>query len=156
MKARSKLHKHICMKCSTRAKPTVWEHDAPECFVPGTTEKNCPKCAGGDDSPKDFWHDHHCGKHDHMWDHADKACLLGMTRATTEPEMYELDCPGQGPGKAGSSTSSESGGTAQMSRPKIVTCPKCDTNGAKQIADAGGLTGHDEYVCMKCGYEFAA
>ena len=154
------LHKHLCLKCSTRAKPTVWEHDASECFVPHPTAKDCPACTG-DDSSKFFWHKHYCEKHSHEWEHIDKVCLLQKKDEHGAPEVWTLDCPGKGPGKPGASVSpqsasDESGGTAQMSRPrpKIVACPKCNTMSAEQTADAGGITGHDEFVCFKCGYEF--
>lgn len=165
MKARSKLHTHICMKCSIRGNPVVWEHDAPECFVPHPTEKNCPKCSkGGESSPKDFWHDHYCKEHNHMWDHADKACLLKKD-ADGIPDIWTLNCPGRGQGKTDASGSfeSEGGGTAEMSRPKpalpvgrpkgfspnppkadgrreafspkTATCPNCGTQ-AQWVADA--------------------
>lgn len=100
MRVRSKLHQHICMKCSVRGSPTVWEHDTPECYVPHPTEKNCPKCSKDDgDSPKDFHHGHYCGTHKHEWEHADKACLLHKKDAEGIPEVWTLNCPGQDPKK---------------------------------------------------------
>ncbi|MDP3770275.1 MAG: hypothetical protein Q8R40_05065 [bacterium] len=160
----SNVHKHLCLKCSTQANPTVWEHDDRKCFVPYATAKDCLKCAaggggGGDDSPKDWSHDHHCSVHNHDWAHVDKSCLLGRTKETGIPEVYELNCPG--PGKTSSASqkgetgqASQTGGTAQVSRNKMVICPQCGTKGAKQTDGADGITGYDEFVCMKCGTEF--
>lgn len=90
-----------------------------------------------------------------MWDHADKACLLKKD-ADGIPEIWTLNCPGKGPGKTDASASSESegGGTAEMSRPKTVKCPKCGTQ-AHWVADASEFLGHDDFICPECGYEFA-